>query len=103
MREHKRREHGAQRGSGAQTVEVAHVMRDVDDKSLKEEMEKCKYFLADSERENGRHRVYNFGTDTLDRNYLWQKLDVVFDSLKCAAKLNVAFGFVLKNVEDASC
>ena len=27
----------------------------------------------------------------------------MFDSLKCAAKLNVAFGFVLKNVEDCSC
>ena len=49
--------------------------------------------------ENGRHRVYNFAVDTLDRKYLLEKLDVVFDSLKCAAKLIVAFGFVLKNVE----
>ena len=27
----------------------------------------------------------------------------MFGSLKCAAKLNEAFGFVLKNVEDLSC
>ena len=27
----------------------------------------------------------------------------MFDSLKCAAELNIAFGFVLKNVEDGSC
>ena len=40
---------------------------------------------------------------TLDRKFLLQKFDPVFDNLKCAAKLNVAFGFVLKNVSDGSC
>ena len=40
--------------------------------------------------------------DTLDRKYLCEKLDVMFDILNCASKLNVAFGFVLKNVEDRS-
>ena len=32
-----------------------------------------------------------------------QKLDLIFKGLKCAAKVNLAFGFVLKNVEDGSC
>ena len=36
--------------------------------------------------------------DTLDRKHLFKKLDVVFDSLKCAAKMNVTDGFVLKNL-----
>ena len=36
----------------------------------------------------------------LDPKYLLKKLDFVFDSLKFGAKLNVEFGFVLKNVED---
>ena len=40
--------------------------------------------------------------DTLDPKYLLEKLIVLFGSLKCAAKLNVALGFVLKNVEDGS-
>ena len=40
--------------------------------------------------------------DTLDPKYLLEKLDVVFDSLKSAAKLNVPLGFVLKTVEDRS-
>ena len=31
------------------------------------------------------------------------KLDLVFKDLKCAAKVNIAFGFVLKNVEGGSC
>ena len=60
-------------------------------------------FLNDSEMETGRHRISNFAIDTLDPKNLIEKLDVVFDSLKCAAKLNVAFNFVLRNVEDKSC
>ena len=59
-------EHGAQKGSGARTVDVAHLLSDVDDKSLKEELEPCKHFLVDSEMKNGRHRVYNCALGTLD-------------------------------------
>ena len=70
-------------------------MGDVDDNSLKEELETCKQSLLDSEMENYIHRVYNFGMDTLDLKYLLEKLEVLFDSRKCAAKLNVSFGFVL--------
>ena len=36
----------------------------------------------------------------LDAHTLSQKLDTVFDKLKCVAKLNVPFGFVLTNVEE---
>ena len=59
--------------------------------------------LVDSEMENGRHKVYNVAMDTLDTENLLEKLDVVFDGLKSAAKLNKAFSFVHKNVEDGSC
>ena len=31
------------------------------------------------------------------------KLDYVFKELKCAAKVNLAFGFVLKNIEVGMC
>ena len=48
-------------------------------------------------------RVYNFAMDTLDPKHLLKRLDVVFDKLKPAAKFNVAFVFLLKNVEDGSC
>ena len=78
-------------------------MGDVDDNSLKEELKTCKQFLVDSEMENGRHRVYNFAMDTLDPKYLLENLDIVFASLKCADRLNIAFEFVLKDVEVASC
>ena len=38
LREHKRKEHGAQRSSDAQTVDVTQLTRDVDN-SLKKELE----------------------------------------------------------------
>ena len=40
---------------------------------------------------------------TFDNSLINEKLDLVFKGLKCAAKVNLAFGFVLKNVEDGSC
>ena len=78
-------------------------MGDVDDQSLREELESCKHFLKDTEMENGRHRVFKFAISSFDMTLLNDKLDYVFKELKCAGKVNLAFGFVLKNVEDGSC
>ena len=44
LREHKRKEHGAQRGSSAQNADVTQRMGDVDDNGLKENLETCKLF-----------------------------------------------------------
>ena len=77
-------------------------MGDVDDQSLREELESCKHFLTDTEMENRRDRVFNFEMSYFDMSLLNDKLDYVFKELKCA-KTNLAFGFVLKNVEDGSC
>ena len=100
LRGHKQKKHGEQRGSVAQNVDALQLMGNVEDNSLQKELETCKRFLVDNEMENARHRVYNFAMDTVDPKNLLAKLDVVFDSLKCAAKQNVAFSFVLKNLED---
>ena len=72
----------------------------VDDNNLKKEIETCKSFLVESQMENARHKVYNFAMETLNPKYLLEKQDVVFDSLKCEATLIVAFGFMLKVVEN---
>ena len=53
--------------------------------------------------ENGRHRVFNFAESSFDVSVLNDKLDYVSKELKCAAKVNLAFGFVLKNIEDGIC
>ena len=95
----KRKEHRAPRGPGAQILDVMQLMAKVADISLKNEQERCDHFLVEGEMETGRHIVFNSLMDSLNPKHLLEKIDTVFDSLKCAAKLNEAFGFVLKNVQ----
>ena len=47
--------------------------------------------------------VFNSAIEILDEHILRQKLDTRFQKFKCAAKFNVAFGSVLKNVADGTC
>ena len=82
--------------------DVNNLLED-DDTDLKEELQACQHFFVDSELEKGRHRVFNFAMSTFDNSLINQKLDLVFKRLERAAKVNLAFGFVLKNVEDGSC
>ena len=103
LRQHKDTQHGTQIGCGASNIDVEVIVGDVVDQSLREELESCKLFLIDTEMENGRHRVFNFAMSPFDMSLLIDKLDYVFKELKCGAKVNLAFGFVLKNVEDGSC
>ena len=103
LRQHKKTQHGTQIGLGANNIDVEDIVGAVDDQSLREELESCKHFLTDIEMENGRHRVFNFAMSSFDVSFLNDKLDYVFKELKCAAKVNPAFGFVLKNVEDGMC
>ena len=96
-------QHGTQIGFGASNFNVEDIPEDVVDQSLREELESCKHFLSDTEMENGRHRVFNFAMSFFDISLLNDKLDYVFKELNCAAKVNIAFGFVLKNIEDGMC
>ena len=95
LRQHKDTQHGTQFGFGANNIDVEDIVGAVDDQSSREEMECCKHFLTDTEMENGRHRVFNFAMSSFDVCLLNDKLDYVFKKLKCAAKVNFAFGFVL--------
>ena len=79
------------------------IVGDVDEQSLRVELEPCKHFLTDTEMENGRHRLFNFAMSSFDIPLLNDKLDYVFKELKCAAKVNLAFGFFLKVIEDGMC
>ena len=102
LRQHKNTKHGTQMGLGASNIHVEDIVGDIDDQSLRE-LESCKHFLTDTEMENGRHRVFNFAMSSFDIPLLNDKLDYVFKEVKCAAKVNLAFGFVLKNIEDGMC
>ena len=101
--QHKNTQHGTQIGFGASNINVENIVGDVDDQSLREELESCKHFPTDIEMENGRHRVFNSAMSSFDISFLNDKLDYVFKELKCAAKINIAIGFVLKKIEDGMC
>ena len=103
LRQHKNTRHGTRMVFGACDIHVEDIVGDVADQSLREKLETCKQFLIDTEIENGRHRVFNFTMSSFDMFSVNDKLDYVFKELKCAAKVNLKFGFVLKNIEDGKC
>ena len=100
LRQHKTSEHGFQMKSAE--IDVSNLLED-DDADLKEELQACQHFLVDSELEKRRNRVFNFAKSTFHNSLISRKFNLVFNGLKCAAKFNLAFGFVLKNVENGSC
>ena len=100
LRQHRNTQHGKQIGSETRDVDVEHIVGDVEDHSLREELRSCQHFLADSELERARHKVFNYAVETLNKTLVNEKLDHFFNKLKCAAKVNLAFGFVLKHIED---
>ena len=100
LRQHKEAQHGTQIGFGASNIDVEDIVGDVDDQSLREELQSCRHFLVDSEIQKGRHSVFNFAVNDLTAQVIEEKLDRVLDKLKCVARLNLVLGFILKNMED---
>ena len=100
LRQHKNTQHGKQIGFGASNIDVEDIMGDIDDQRLREELQSCRHFLVDSEIQKGRHSVFNFAVNNLTGQVIEEKLDRVLDKLKCVAKLRLALGFILKNIED---
>ena len=100
LRQHKNTQHGTKLGFGASNIDVEVIMGDVDDQGLREELHSCKHFLVDSEIQKGRHSVFNLAVNNLTAQVIEENLDRVLDKLKWVAKLNLALGFILKNIED---
>ena len=85
------------------SVNVTHFVGEIDNEGLKDEPETCEHFLVDSEMEDVIHTAFNFAVEILDAHTLRQKPDTVFEHLKCAANLDVAYGFVLKDIRIGTC
>ena len=75
-------------------------MGDVEDHRLREELRSCQHFVVDSELEKARHKSLQLCYGEPRRKSCPQKTDLFFNNLKCAAKVNLAFGFILRNIED---
>ena len=83
-------------GSRTRDVDVEHIVGDVEDHRLREELRSCQLFLVDSELERARHKVFNYAVETLNETIVKEKLDHFFNNLKCAAKMNLALVFFKK-------
>ena len=94
LRQHKNTQHGKQIGFGACNIDVEDIVGDIDDQSLREELQSCRHFLVDSEKQKGRHSVFNFAVNNFTAQVIEEKFDRVLDKLKCVAKLNLALGFI---------
>ena len=57
------------------------------------------HFLVDTEMDNGSYQVFNFQMSKLDTKIINEKLEEVYNKLDSAAKINIALGFVLRNIE----
>ena len=79
---------------------MEHIVKDVEDHRLREDLRSCQHFLVDSELQRARRKVFNYAVETLNETIVNDKLDHFFNKLKCAAKVNLAFGIISKNIED---
>ena len=86
--------------STTRDVNVEHMVGDIEDHRLREELRSCQHFLVDSELERARHKVFNYAVETLNETIVNEELDQFFINLNCVPKMNLAFGFILKNIED---
>ena len=87
-------------GSRTRDLDVEHIVGDVEDHILREELRSCQHFLVDSELERARHKVFNYAVEILNETIVNEKVDFFFNILKCAAKVNLAFGFILKSIDN---
>ena len=98
--QHRNTQHGMLIGSETRDVNLEHIVRNVEDHSLTEELRSCQRFPLDSELERARHKIFNYALETVNETIVNENIDHFFNNLKCPAKVNLAFGFILKNIED---
>ena len=100
LRQQRNTQHGMQIGSTTRDVNVEHIVADVEDHSLREELRFCQHFLVESKIERVGHKVFNYAVETLNETIVNEQFDHFVNNLKYAAKVNLAFGFILKNIKD---
>ena len=64
LRQRRNTQRGMQIGSGTRDVDVEHIVGDVEDDRLREELSSCEHFLVDSQLERVRHKVFYYAVET---------------------------------------
>ena len=99
-----RRKHGTSTKFGAKSSEsLKEVLEseefDKNNEQLQQEIIACQHIFDNTEMEHGRQRAFNFKLSRLDPSKINEKLKEVFEKINCAAKINLALGFILRNVD----
>ena len=85
-------------------VNLDAFIADYHNQALRQELTSCQHFLVDSAFVRGRQYVlFNFAPTIVTPKFLQEKVQQIFESLHCAAKVNSALSFVLRKVEDEIC
>ena len=82
------------------TVDLEPFLGVYHDQELSKELQFCQHFLIDSEFVRSKQHVFNFASNNFIPSFLKNILQQVFEDSYCAAKVNFALGFVLRNAED---
>ena len=56
-------------------MDVEHIVGDVEDQSLREELRSCQHFSVDSELERARHKVFSYAVESVNETIVNEKLD----------------------------
>ena len=91
LRQHRITQHTMQIGSRTRDVDVEHIVGDVEDHKLREELRSCKHFLLESELERARHKVFNYAVETLNETIVNEKLDHFFQQFELCSKSESGF------------
>ena len=91
LRQHRNTQHGKQIGSGTKDVDVEHIVGDVEDRRLREELRSIQHFLVDSELERARHKVFNYAAETLNETIVNEKLGHFFQKFEMCSKSQTGF------------
>ena len=81
-------------------VELNDFINNMNHMDLKGELRSCQQFPVVSQLERARHNTLNFAIENLNATKMNEKLDHFFNILRSAVKVNLAFGFILKNTKD---
>ena len=61
-------------------MDVEHIVEDVEDHRLREELRSCQHFLVTSELERARHKVFNYAIQNLNAKVVDEKLVNFFNN-----------------------
>ena len=77
-------------------VDLDAIKNKIDDTIPKNGLCPSQHSLAASEFEQARHKVFNYAMENFNATIAAKKPNYSFNSLKCAAKVNLALGSILK-------